>query len=560
MPRESASLRTTAPSPRSAMTPSASSQGESHFARWKPASTKTPTASSSSCSVVPPTMTRVTAATLASQGLFQPLGKALRDTERDDLLHRGVANRLHRAEVSKQDALPRGPNALDGVERRGKRLARTHLAVMRDRKSMRLVPDALHQEHSRRVPLLHDRLRAARREDLLALLGQREGRDVRVAGRLEDLERGAQLSFAAIDKDEVGAAREGAITDHVGLLATLRRLEPLQAPAQHLLQHGEVVRAGNELDLEMAVVVVPRAPVLEDDHRADRRVSLDVGDVVALDPLRRRLEVERLRERGEHRLRAAAVVIRLDPQLFELLRRGVGQLRDQRPLAPALRHLDGDGPTASLRQPAGEQYRFLHCARENNCARDVRRAGVVLQQKAAQQLALDGVTGAVERMAVMADHLALAHVGDLDEHLVTAARVSDEVLVVATAGEHLLPIRDPLDRLQLIPITGRVLEVELARRRFHPVLQLVDEHVRLPFHEERHLVDTRLVILGADAPLTRSWTALDVKVEAHLALLEDLVRAGAERQQLADRLDGAAQRLSRRVRAVVQGAVLQHPP
>src|SRR6266851_238277 len=128
MPRESASLRTTAPSPRSAMTPSASSQGESHFARWKPASTKTPTASSSSCSVVPPTMTRVTAATLASQGLFQPLGKALRDAERDDLLHRGVANR---------------------------------------------------------------RLRAARREDLLALLGQREGRDVRVAGRLEHLERGA---------------------------------------------------------------------------------------------------------------------------------------------------------------------------------------------------------------------------------------------------------------------------------------------------------------------------------------------------------------------------------
>ncbi len=51
--------------------------------------------------------------TLASKGLFQPLGKALRDAERDDLLHRGVANRLHRAEVSKQDALPRGPNALD---------------------------------------------------------------------------------------------------------------------------------------------------------------------------------------------------------------------------------------------------------------------------------------------------------------------------------------------------------------------------------------------------------------------------------------------------------------
>src|SRR6266540_5020729 len=66
MPRESASRSTTALSPRSGSTPSASSHGESQRDSWKPVSRNTPTASSSSGSVVPPTMTSI------SSGPYRP--------------------------------------------------------------------------------------------------------------------------------------------------------------------------------------------------------------------------------------------------------------------------------------------------------------------------------------------------------------------------------------------------------------------------------------------------------------------------------------------------------
>ncbi len=310
----------------------------------------------------------------------------------------------------------------------------------------------------------------------------------------------------------------------------------------------------------MAVVVVPRAAVLENHHRPYGRVALDVRDVVALDALGRALEVERFRERGQHRLRAAAVVVRLDSHLLELLPGGLRQLGDQRPFAAALRHLYRDRASAPLSQPARQQLGLLDRAGKDDRAWDVRGARVVLEQEAAEELAFDRIARAVEGVPVVADHLALADVSDLDEHVTAAARVCDQVLVVPSAREHLLPVCDLFDRLQLIAIASRVLEVEPAGRGVHAVLQLVHQHVRSALHEQRHLVDARLVVLGADAPLARSRTPLDVEVEAHLALLEDLIGAGPEWKQLADGLDRAPQRLRGRVRTEVQGAVFQNPP
>src|SRR3981081_4714155 len=103
---------------------------------------KTPTASSS-CGSLPPAMTRVTdgfpAATPKSQRFFQTLGEAFRHAQLHDVLHRSLSDRLHRAEVSQEDALARGSDALDRIERRRQRLARAHLPVVRDREAMRLV-------------------------------------------------------------------------------------------------------------------------------------------------------------------------------------------------------------------------------------------------------------------------------------------------------------------------------------------------------------------------------------------------------------------------------------
>ena len=160
----------------------------------------------------------------------------------------------------------------------------------------------------------------------------------------------------------------------------------------------------------------------------------------------------------------------------------------------------------------------------------------------------------------MADHLPLADVGDLDEHLIPGVRVGNDVLVVAPLHDHLLAIGDSLDRLQLVAVASRIFEVKPPRGALHAVLELVHQHIGSPFHEQRHLVDPRLVVLRADAPLARSRAALDVEVEAHLALLEDLVGAGPEWQQLPDRFDSASERLRGGVRAEVERPVLEHPP
>src|SRR5216684_3440762 len=209
MPRESASLSTTALSPVSASTASVSSYADSHRASWKPVSINTPTASSSCGFVVPPTMTRVTAGdlverfgaqvvqmlgaaehrsarirgcaseeriplgspcrrhgrrwaawapkirrrlpagTLTSQRLFQALGETFRHAERNDVLDGRFANRLHRAEVSQEGSLARGTDALDRVQRRCQRLSCPHFAVVGDREPVRLVANALDEKHPR---------------------------------------------------------------------------------------------------------------------------------------------------------------------------------------------------------------------------------------------------------------------------------------------------------------------------------------------------------------------------------------------------------------------------
>src|SRR5450759_2788245 len=290
-------------------------------------------------------MTRVTdrlpAGTLESQRLFEALCEALGYAELHDVLHRRLPDRLHRAEVSQEDALARGPDALDRVQRRSQRLARPDLSMVGDGEAMRLVADALDQEHAWRVALLDDWLHASRCEDLLALLGKRKRRNVSEAGRLEHLERGAELAATSVDENEVRPAGERTVAHHVGVFSALRGLETLEPPPQDLLQHREVVWARHELDLEVTVMVVAWPSVLEHHHRSDRRIALDVRDVVTLDSLRRCFQVESFGERGQHRLGSAAVVIRLYTQLLELLGGGIGQLRHERPFASALRHLDG---------------------------------------------------------------------------------------------------------------------------------------------------------------------------------------------------------------------------
>ena len=145
-------------------------------------------------------------------------------------------------------------------------------------------------------------------------------------------------------------------------------------------------------------------------------------------------------------------------------------------------------------------------------------------------------------MTVVAKPSFPADVSDLDEDLVAVPGMGDEVLVVAAMREHLLTICDLFDRLRLSRDGGAAFsKSEAFCGPLHAAVQLPDQDVRASLHEKRDLVDARLVVVGADAPLARSGAPLDVEVETDLALPEDLVGAGPEREQLPDRFHSAAQ-------------------
>ena len=63
-----------------------------------------------------------------------------------------------------------------------------HTLVVRDRETMCLVADALHEVHALRVARQDDRVRAVRQEELLSLLRERDDRDLQAAGIGERVE------------------------------------------------------------------------------------------------------------------------------------------------------------------------------------------------------------------------------------------------------------------------------------------------------------------------------------------------------------------------------------
>ena len=134
-----------------------------------------------------------------------------------------------------------------------------------------------------------DRLRSTGHEDLLLALGERNDGDAReVVRRVDRLERGRQLAFAAVDHDEVWDRREALVVP----LGRRRIPEPRESAGHDLRHRGEVVLPLETPHGERPVVRSARLCVDEHRHRGDDVASLDVRDVEALDPGRKALEVE----------------------------------------------------------------------------------------------------------------------------------------------------------------------------------------------------------------------------------------------------------------------------
>src|SRR5689334_6056847 len=98
----------------------------------------------------------------------------------------------------------------------------------RDRKTMRLVANALQQSQRIAVWIERERLDAVAREHQLLFLGETDRYQVRQTDRLERRVCGIQLPLAAVDDDQIG--KRAAILEHLGIPAT-----------HHLLHRRKVV-------------------------------------------------------------------------------------------------------------------------------------------------------------------------------------------------------------------------------------------------------------------------------------------------------------------------------
>ena len=157
----------------------------------------------------------------------------------------------------------------------------------------------------------HDRAGDARHEHLLLPLRERDHGDTWQVELFHRREGCGELPFAAVDDDEVGRGSEA--------LVEVASADPCEATADHLPHRSHVVLAREPADRERPVVRVLRLAVLEDRHRGDDRLSLNVRDVEALDAQRQALEVQTLAQLLERRDPAQPLLLALD---------GIGLERD----------------------------------------------------------------------------------------------------------------------------------------------------------------------------------------------------------------------------------------
>ena len=197
--------------------------------------------------------------------------------------------------------------------------------------------------------------------------------------------------------------------------------------------------------------------VLEDDHRADDRLALDVRDVVALDPDRQALQVQRLaqllerldaaqpRPLGLHRIR-----------LHRQPRVPVGKLLEAALLAARGRaHLHTRA--APLGEELGERSRVPRLARDDDLGRDARRGAVVLEAERLEYRRRVLSVDVLEVEGVAVDQLAVAQGEDLDGRAVALDREPDHVDRADRAPVCRLPLGQVADREEPVAIAGRFL-------------------------------------------------------------------------------------------------------
>ena len=289
-------------------------------------------------------------------------------------------------------------------------------------------------------------------------------------------------------------------------------------------------------------------------------LPLEVADVVALDPERRIGQAERLGQLGQGAQGLALVGQPADLLAGQGLGRvALGQFEELPLLAPP-GHPQVDRAAAPVGQERLEVGRLAGQGGHQELGRDRGRAGVELEEEAAQDLLVGHVAGRLEQEDVAPDQGAVADDEQLDRGLVVPAGQPDQVERRPGEGGHLLALHRPLDRADLVAQGGRPLVVGPLRGGFHLGRQAGHERLLAALEEELDLGDVAAVGLLRDRLDAGALAALDVVEQAGPGegplALADVDRAGPEREEAPDEVHRLVDRRGRGVRPEVAAAVV----
>ncbi|MCU0243960.1 MAG: hypothetical protein MUE80_04290 [Acidobacteria bacterium] len=400
-----------------------------------------------------------------------------------------------------------------------------------DGEAVGLVANGLDELERRRRPGQPNAVAPDRRvEDLLALGDGYEG-ELRQAERRQGLLGRAELGLAAVDHDQVGQGR--ALAEELAV-----------APGQDLAQAGDVVRALDRADEELAVSVLVGAAVAEDDERPDRFLAAGVGDVEALDRPRQGRQSEgrfQLLEGDEGAGLAAEIGLGVAPGHVDELPVAAAAGREGADLGPAEQGL--------------QARRRGRLDRQQQARRQVAVA-VEPGQEAAQEVVVGEAGGDVQHPGFRVPDLAAPHEEDVDRGPVGQAGQADDVLVLEGRGDGPGPILVVLDRPQQVAPAGRFLELLAFGLDLHPRPERPGQLGQAPFEEEAGVVDALAVFgLGHQADAGRRAQPELVFEAGPLAAAEDGLLAAPDPEVLVDQVDGGAGSSGRAERTEVARAV-----
>ena len=169
---------------------------------------------------------------------------------------------------------------------------------------------------------------------------------------------------------------------------------------------------------------------------------------------------------------------------------------------------------------------------------------------------------AVHDESIPPNELSVSYEEDFQAGLVVLRRHADGVQVVAGNRSRLdlLLLRYPLNSASLVPKHRGPLELQCVGGLMHLLLQVRQHRLRLPFHEQDHLVDYLVVILlvyltraGGGAPVDEEFQA------GALVFARDDLGAGAIGKELLEQRQRLANAVGRGEGAEINCAVVFHP-